>query len=153
MDANALAWTIVVVILTALLGFTAFVITDAKKSAKAEKAKVEKVQAMAQVPAPAPAAPKPKTTHAEPKKSKKPKDVEHERLLAAMKGFTEPITSVSLSSDNKLCAAASADRSIRYASSDPSLVGLGTLGFFIRRARLDNGANAATPPTSGRFSD
>jgi hypothetical protein len=47
----------------------------------------------------------------------------------------------------------SADRSIRYASSDPSLVGLGTLGFFIRRARLDNGANAATPPTSGRFSD
>ena len=113
MDANALAWTIVVVILTALLGFTAFVITDAKKSAKAEKAKVEKVQALAKAAAPAPAAPKPKTTHAEPKKSKKPKDVEHERLLAAMKGFTEPITSVSLSSDNKLCAAASADRSIR----------------------------------------
>ena len=62
MDANALAWTIVVVILTALLGFTAFVITDAKKSAKAEKAKVEKVQALAQAPAPAPAPPKPKTS-------------------------------------------------------------------------------------------
>ena len=39
MDANALAWTIAVVILTSLLVLTAVVITDAKKSAKAEKAK------------------------------------------------------------------------------------------------------------------
>ena len=115
MDANTLAWTIAVVVLTSLLGLTAFIIADAKKSAKAEKIKVEKVlkAASAPEPAPAPARSKPKMTHAEPKKSKKPKDVEHERLLAAMKGFTEPITSVSLSSDNKLCAAASADRSIR----------------------------------------
>ena len=113
MDPNTLAWTIAVVILTSLLVLTAVVITDAKKSAKAEKAKVQKVQAMAQAPAPAPALPKPKAAAEPAKKSKKPKDVEHERLLAAMKGFTEPITSVSLSSDNKLCAAASADRSIR----------------------------------------
>ena len=112
MDPNALAWTIVVVILTALLLLTGFVISDAKKSANVAKVKA-KAEKAAPAPAPAPAPPKPKTTPAEPKKSKKPKDVEHERLLAAMKGFTEPITSVSLSSDNKLCAAASADRSIR----------------------------------------